>query len=177
MAAPGHINTIDKRLFSYIWGVSRKRGRVYRTSVLIAKISRPFYIAAYAGGVFFMLDKIARLPAYVLVPAACMAASYMLRGALKQPRPYNSFDSGSGFLNLPRPKSYSCPSNHSASSAVIAATCTWVYFPLGMVLFVLCLPTGLCRICAGLHYPADIAAGWALGLIFGAAFLFFMIWG
>ena len=172
MAAFDGVNTMDRRLFTYAWGVSQKYGRVYKASVFIAKISRPFYTAAYAGGVFLLYGDFSRLPTYVLIPAACMAASYILRGALKKPRPYANAGSGAAYADLPRPKSYARPSNHSASSAVIAAVCAWAYVPLGIVLFAFCLPTGLCRIFAGLHYPSDIAAGWALGLLFGAVFLF-----
>ena len=166
------INTMDKRVFSYIWAVSQKYGRVYKAAVFISKISRPIYIAAYAAGFFLLSGSLSYLPGYIFIPAACMAASYILRGALKRPRPYKNLISGADFADLPRPASYSCPSNHSASSVVIAAACMWVYVPLGIALFIFCLPTGLCRVFAGLHYPSDIAAGWALGLLFGAVFLF-----
>ena len=62
---------------------------------------------------------------------------------------------------------YSFPSGHSATAAA-----TWVSLalyrarPLLTVLAILLpLLVGLSRICLGVHYPTDVLAGWALGLI------------
>lgn len=62
---------------------------------------------------------------------------------------------------------YSFPSGHSAGSATVygsAARCLkkkWVTF----LAFLLPLLVGVSRVVVGAHYPTDVLAGWALGLL------------
>lgn len=70
----------------------------------------------------------------------------------------------SGLMHCPRPlDEFSFPSGHTLH-AVAFAVVTLAYFPpLGEVLAVFALLTGVVRMVLGLHYPSDVLAGVALG--------------
>jgi undecaprenyl-diphosphatase len=75
-------------------------------------------------------------------------------------------------LLLPRKSSKSFPSNHAANTAAFAAT---IFFFMGIKLAVpfifLAIIIGYSRIYVGVHFPADVLAGWVVGI-----FLAWLTW-
>ena len=65
---------------------------------------------------------------------------------------------------------YAFPSGHSATIAAFAFAIFFKNKRLGYIAFVIALIIGLARVIAGVHFPLDIAGGYALG--FMVAFLF-----
>lgn len=103
----------------------------------------------------------------VLAPGAVFLGGSALRAALDRPRPYQQ----PGFVPL-LPKDTlgrSFPSRHALSAGAIAAAwlpvCPAASALLGALTLVLCAA----RVLAGVHTPADVLAGAALG--FGLAAL------
>lgn len=102
----------------------------------------------------------------VLTPAAVFAAGSALRAVLDRPRPYQQ----PGFVPL-LPKQTlgrSFPSRHALSAAVIAAAWLPVCPAASAALAVLALALCAVRVLAGVHTPADVLAGAALGFALGA---------
>ena len=102
----------------------------------------------------------------VLVPGAVFGGGSVLRAVLNRPRPYQQ----PGFVPL-LPKETlgrSFPSRHALSAAVIAAAWLPVSPAACTVLAVLALALCAARVLAGVHTPADVLAGAALGFALGA---------
>ena len=75
-------------------------------------------------------------------------------------------DSSADPMNIAA-QGYSFPSGHSASSAVAMGSLAYffrkpVFTVLAIVIPLLC---GISRFCLGVHYPTDVLAGWAIGVM------------
>ena len=102
----------------------------------------------------------------VLGPGAVFGGGSALRAALDRPRPYQQ----PGFVPL-LPKDTqgkSFPSRHVLSGAVIAAAWLPVSPAAAGLLAALTAALGVQRVLAGVHTPADAAAGALLGFGLGA---------
>ncbi len=64
---------------------------------------------------------------------------------------------------LPTPKSSSMPSGHTASAAAFTHVVGTAYPGLRLPLNTLAAAVGFSRVYTGVHYPADVIAGWLLG--------------
>lgn len=68
--------------------------------------------------------------------------------------------------------SYSFPSDHSTFLAALASYLYLLgYKTAGKLVFISALVVGIARVIAGIHFPLDVLAGWALGIL-GAYLLF-----
>ena len=100
----------------------------------------------------------------------------MIKAVVMRPRPYlENPDRVKGFADVGNNASldnvaahgYSFPSTHSASAAALfiplanAVREKWMWITAVMIIFMV----GVSRAVNGMHYPTDILAGWALGLI------------
>jgi undecaprenyl-diphosphatase len=97
----------------------------------------------------------------VLGPVA-IVLNYGIKLAVKRPRPV--------LEGLPplggAPSSLSFPSAHATSSFAVATAMTRVE-PVAGIAFVLALALALGRPYLGMHYPSDVLAGSALGIVLG----------
>jgi len=66
----------------------------------------------------------------------------------------------------------SFPSNHSASSMIIAIAFLYLNFVMGFLLLFMAVVTGISRVFAGLHYISDIIGGFFVGAFFGYLLFF-----
>ena len=100
----------------------------------------------------------------------------MLKAAVMRPRPYMEYpdrvqgvaDFGSSAsLDDVAAQGYSFPSTHSASSMALFIPLAyevkkkWMWITAVVITFLV----GVSRAVNGMHYPTDILAGWALGLV------------
>lgn len=117
-----------------------------------------------------------RLWQCVTVPGTGFWAVTLFRRLYNAPRPYEALDIQP--LKTKDKRGQSFPSRHVFSVTIIAMTLLWLRPPLGWVFLVLSAVLAWCRVILGVHFPRDVAAGAAAGLLWGAAgyFLLPLFW-
>lgn len=78
------------------------------------------------------------------------------------PRPFAN--RGDVYLLIPHTADPSFPSEHVTVAAALAGSMIWNRRWIGAPLILAALALGFARVFAGIHYPADVAAAFALGL-------------
>lgn len=101
------------------------------------------------------------------VPAASLVLVTLLRALIDRPRPYERLDIEPLIRRETRGKSF--PSRHVFSVFVIAVTGWTVHPAIGAALAVAGVGLMVTRVLGGVHYPSDVLAGAALGVLLGAA--------
>ncbi len=141
---------------------------------LISMLGEPLLVVAAVGFLYWCADKEFGKTVGVNLAAAvilsCMAKNLVLRR-----RPY--FDHGTIRCLRPaepeadiydiRAQGYSFPSGHSSTAAAAYPSIALGRPRRWLTLLAVLLPllVGLSRVCLGVHYPTDVLAGWALGLL------------
>lgn len=138
----------------------------------LTPVMRFFTIVGTAGALWGLLAAGAFLLGgfYVpglLVPWAAVAGSWILAEASKhlfdRARPH---DSGMGIAPLVKtPSSSSFPSGHSATAAAGAISLSAAYPALAPIFAAVGLTTMFSRVYLGVHYPSDVLAGAAIGVV------------
>lgn len=97
------------------------------------------------------------------IGVASAAANIVGKGLTRRRRPDPDAAGVLARRRVPMPTSTSFPSGHSASAVAfavgVASEVPWAAVPLGLLAAVV----GYSRVHTGVHYPADVAAGMALG--------------
>jgi membrane-associated phospholipid phosphatase len=137
---------------------------IERAMRLIGKAGNNAAIWLCVNTVLAVLDSSQReawLICAALGPVA-IGLNYAIKLIVKRPRPVLD--------GLPplggAPSSLSFPSAHATSSFAVATAMTRVD-SLGALAFVVALALSLGRPYLGMHYPSDVIAGAALGIVFG----------
>ena len=170
-----------ERCFSFPWEVALTEwlqahmGPAAVTAAsLLSLLGEPLAVVAIVGFLYWCADKEFGKSVGVSLAAAvvlnCMTKNLVLRR-----RPYfdhtgirclKPVESGADIYDL-RAQGYSFPSGHSSTAAAAYPSVAlgrprrW----LTTVAVLLPLLVGLSRVCLGVHYPTDVLAGWALGLL------------
>lgn len=98
-------------------------------------------------------------------PAIGFALETGLRAKINAPRPYEALAIDPLIKKDTKGKSF--PSRHAFSIFVIA-TCWLAYSPwIGVALMLAGVVLGWIRVLGGVHYPRDVVAGAALGIVVG----------
>ena len=108
-------------------------------------------------GLLFLSRRFTELFFCVCVPGASFLGLSFFRKAFSAPRPYESL--GKSF-----------PSRHVFSVFVIGMTFFWICRPIGAAVGVLGLLLAYVRVAGGVHFPKDVAAGAALGILCGSLY-------
>jgi membrane-associated phospholipid phosphatase len=87
-------------------------------------------------------------------------ANLVAKGLFRRPRPTDQVPEP---RRLPTPGSSSMPSGHTASAAAFSRVVGTAYPGLRIPLTALAAAIGFSRVYTGVHYPADVVAGWLLG--------------
>ncbi len=135
-------------------------------NALIILGAKYLFLAVLAGafGVFWTVEKQERRKFIItaLVAAVIAIALTKSAGALYfDPRP---FTHGVTAL-IPHEPDNRFPSDHTVLSFAAASIAYAFSKKIGMVLMVLALPVGVCRVLAGIHSPIDIVAGAMFGCV------------
>jgi diacylglycerol kinase family enzyme len=96
----------------------------------------------------------------VAVGITSFIANLVAKGLLRRRRPTDQVPEA---RRLPKPASSSMPSGHTASGAAFARVVGASYPGLRIPLNGLAAAVGFSRVYTGVHYPADVIAGWLLG--------------
>ncbi|MCI8875678.1 MAG: phosphatase PAP2 family protein [Lachnospiraceae bacterium] len=103
-----------------------------------------------------------------LIPAVSFVLVSLFRRWYSAGRPYELLDITPLIPKDTRGKSF--PSRHVFSVFIIGMTFFYVKRTLGLAVFFIGILTAFVRVIGGVHFPKDVAAGAALGVLFGLAY-------
>ena len=150
--------------------ITAKKSRLYILK-FIYKILPIFVFIAYPTLlVYLIVTHDNRLLECITVPLGVFVTVTLIRKFINFNRPYEKLDIEPLIHKSTKGKSF--PSRHTASAAVIAMTIFYINIPLGAVFLAVALLIGLSRICAGVHFPRDVAAGYLYSVIMSVLFFY-----
>jgi undecaprenyl-diphosphatase len=114
------------------------------------------------------IGKIAVLGIIILITVTDQIGYRLLKEFFERARPCNALSDVLAPLGCTG--SYSFPSNHAINNFAAAAFFSMLFPKYKIVLFVTAFLVAISRVYLGLHYPSDIIAGAAIGMIFGYIF-------
>ena len=106
-----------------------------------------------------------RLIRSVLVPGLSFVLLTIIRSRINRSRPYETWEITP--LIHKDTKGNSMPSRHVFSSAVIAMAWLGFCVPAGVLFLIVSAAAAVIRVVGGVHYPSDVAAGFAAGVLAG----------
>lgn len=154
---------MDKGLFLKMFRFAERRKWLQNFFVFATKASVSFFMVVYlAGGAILLFKNRGVFLEYLIVPLLVLVLSKALRLLIKRKRPSTQLK-----IDIPvkHSESYCFPSNHSASSMIIALSWVLISPVISAILMCMSLLTGVSRIFSGLHFPLDVLGGWSLALI------------
>ncbi|MBQ3693131.1 MAG: phosphatase PAP2 family protein [Clostridia bacterium] len=150
--------------------ITAKKIRIY-TLKFIYKILPLFVFIAYPILLLYLLmNSDSRLLECITVPLGVFITVTLIRKFINCKRPYEKLAIEPLIPKNTKGKSF--PSRHTASAAVIAMTLLYVNIPVGIVFLAIALLIGISRICAGVHFPRDVAAGYLYSVIMSVLFFY-----
>ena len=150
-----------------LYNAATHNDRLKKAAVLLSRSAELFFFVIYGVGALIILaaGKYLMLAKYLLIPFMTLCYNTFMRRMLKRPRPFVREE---GVVSLRGHKtSYSCPSNHAASAAVIAMAWYCIWPTAALLLLIPAFFTGVSRMMTGEHYPFDVLLGWIIGITAG----------
>ena len=144
----------------------RRRPGASRALAVADKALVAIVATAFVGiGAWLALHQDVRIVRYLIVCAVSFVALSALRAELNWQRPYERYPIDPLIVKETRGKSF--PSRHIFSAAVIACALLWLDVRLGVAGFAATVAIALVRVVGGVHFPRDVIAGTALGVLCG----------
>ena len=115
-------------------------------------------------------------PMIVSVPVVVFSTlvfNSILKESLRRERPASDDPALKPLVGVPSSKSF--PSSHAAMSFAAATILTYIEPSLAPLFYGLALVMSWSRVYVGVHYPSDVLAGTAVGLLSGAVWTLFFI--
>lgn len=128
-------------------------------------LTRLCYIAYPLALVVLAVQRDPRLARCFLVPAISFGVLSVYRNLRNAKRPYEVLDIQPLIHKDKAGKSF--PSRHVFSVFVIAMTFLWLLPWLGALFLAVGVLLALCRVIGGVHWPRDVIAGAAVGILAG----------
>jgi len=111
------------------------------------------------------IGKISALGILILITITDQTSHKFFKEFFERARPCNSLSDV--LTPLGCTGSFSFPSNHAVNNFAAAAFFSRLYPNYKTLLFIIASLVALSRVYLGLHYPSDIIAGAAIGIVFG----------
>ena len=158
---------MNRKIFYALYNLANKNETLKKTVLTLSRGAELFFFIIYGIGalLIFIAGKYLMLAKYLAIPFMTLCYNTLLRKMLKKPRPFVKEENVVSLRG--DKKSYSCPSNHAASAAVIAMAWYCIYPPAAAIFMIPAFFTGLSRMMTGEHYPFDVALGWTIGITAG----------
>lgn len=129
---------------------------------LITYIAYPLMI------IKLLMNSDRRVIEMIVIPFVSFLIVSIVRKLVKAERPYEKYDFKPLVQKVSTQNSF--PSRHVFSIFVISMGFLSVQIPLGILFLVLGILLALSRVAVGVHFPKDVIAGAAAGIVFGLAF-------
>ena len=107
---------------------------------------------------------------FAAIGAADLTSVRLLKPLVARARPCQEFHDVRTPEGCGPGKSF--PSAHAAGSAAAATIFAWALPRLSVLGIALAVAVGFSRVYLGVHWPSDVAAGWALGTLVGVLLVF-----
>ena len=157
---------MDARQYERWTAPLRRRPQLVKTVAAVNEtITRIGYIAYPVLLVWLALAQSPLLLRAILGPGIGFALVTLVRRAINEPRPYEALDIRP--LMYKGTKGKSLPSRHAYSICAIATAWAAWCAPVGIALLACSVAMGVVRVLGGIHYPHDVLAGMACGLVAG----------
>lgn len=106
----------------------------------------------------------------VLTPAITFIVVTIVRRLINAPRPYKVYPIKP--LIEKKKEGESFPSRHTLSITIIAMAGLYIWWPAGVVLWVMSACMGISRVVAGVHFPRDVLAAVMISIVAGMGMFF-----
>ncbi len=106
----------------------------------------------------------------VLTPAITFIVVTIIRRLINAPRPYKVYSIEP--LIAKKKDGESFPSRHTLSITIIAMTGLYIWWPVGVVLWIMSVCMGISRVVAGVHFPKDVLAAGIISIVAGMGMFF-----
>ena len=101
----------------------------------------------------------------LIIPAVSFVVVSLIRKLINFPRPYEVLDIDPIIKKATKGNSF--PSRHVFSVFIIAMTLYYISYPVSILLMVIGVVISIVRVLGGVHFPRDVIAGAAIGVICG----------
>lgn len=106
----------------------------------------------------------------VLTPAITFIVVTIVRRLINAPRPYKVYPIKPLIEKNKAGESF--PSRHTLSITIIAMAGLYIWWPAGVVLWVMSGCMGISRVVAGVHFPRDVLAAAIISIVAGMGMFF-----
>ena len=158
------MKSIDNTIIDYIHDKWRNKF-LDKFMVLLTHLGELGFLWFFTAFILFIANEPYRmyLPIFLGLIIVITLNEAVLKPIIKRPRPVCKVM----HAIARKPRSYSFPSSHAATSFVTATIITQFYPIIGLACFGLASLMALSRVYLKVHYPSDIAAGAVIGIIVG----------
>ncbi len=161
---------MDTVIYMQVYNFIQAHPRLHKPVVFVNDVSPKIMMVLFYGlmpVLVVMLDF--RVIAFAAFPLIELLTVTKFRDKIDRPRPFDVLD----VTPLEEHSSgHSFPSLHCSSSFVITMALFYINPLLGTIGLTVSVLVALSRLLAGVHYPSDILAGIAIGVLFGLPYLY-----
>lgn len=132
---------------------------------LLCRYSPISVIIIYLGTISYLVfQHDSRLIKVLLYPFLALLTITLMRKLYNCPRPADMY---SIHPLIKHHQGESFPSRHTGSAVIIAFSCLYISYPLGLLCFIIAMYVGVSRVIAGVHFIKDVVAGAVISTILG----------